>query len=338
MSFDLLTDLTFIWAMIIAFGVCLYVILDGFGLGVGILFGGILGEAERDQAMASIAPVWDGNETWLVLGGAGLLAAFPVAYNVLLPAFYIPLTVMLLALIFRGTAFEFRHGEEKRKRRWSGAFMAGSMVAAFCQGLVLGGFVTGVPVEDGQYAGGAFDWFNLFNFFTGLSVVAGYGLLGATWLIMKTEGELQAAARTMAKRLLLGVLAAMAIVSLWMPAQEAAVAARWFSLPNFYFLAPVPIVTGVAALGLWIAIGRGLAWQPFALAIALFLLGYLGLAISMWPYVIPREVTLWDAAAHPDSQSFLLYGAVVLIPIILGYTAYSYWVFRGKVRGDEGYH
>ena len=326
-----------IWSALIGTAVAMYVVLDGFDLGIGILFPFSKSEAERDQMMRSIAPFWDGNETWLVLGGAGLLVAFPVAYGVIMPAFYLPVIVMLLALIFRGVSFEFRLVSES-KTAWNFAFVAGSTLAAFSQGVILGSLIQGVRVENGAFAGGHFDWATPFAFLCGLALIAGYALLGATWLVMKTEGAVAERARGQAKICLLLVLAFMAAVSLWTPLSIPRIAERWFSLPNFYFLWPVPTITGLIAFGLWRAIEARRDVLPFVASIALFLLGYLGLVISSYPYLVPPSLTVWDTAAAPSSQIFMLIGTVFLLPIILGYIIFIYWIFRGKVREGESYH
>ena len=326
--------LPLIWAAIIGIAVAMYVILDGFDLGIGILFPFAKSDAERDRMLTSIAPFWDGNETWLVLGGGGLLAAFPKAYAVIMPALYLPVIVMLLALVFRGVTFEFRT-IARRKGRWDLVFTAGSTVAAFCQGVILGGLIQGIKVENGAFAGGAFDWATPFSAVCGLGVVAGYGLLGATWLMMKTDDP---AARTHAKVLLIGVLAFMAVVSLWTPLAIPRIFARWFSAPNILFLWPVPIVTALVAFAAWTWIEHAQGGRAFFAAVALFLLGYVGLVISTFPYLVPPALTVWDGAAAPAAQMFLLVGTLVLLPIILGYTGFIYWTFRGKVREGEGYH
>ncbi len=330
-------DLPLIWAGVIGVAVAMYVILDGFDLGVGILFPFAKSDRERDQMLTSIAPFWDGNETWLVLGGGGLLVAFPKAYAVIMPALYLPVIVMLLALVFRGVTFEFR-GIAHRKERWNVVFAAGSTLTAFCQGVILGGLIQGITVENGQFAGGAFDWATPFAALCGLGVVAGYALLGATWLVMKTEGELATQARAQGKVLLVAVLAFMAVVSLWTPLAFPRIFARWFSVPNILFLWPVPIVTLLVAFAAWKWLGRGPSARPFVAAIVLFFLGYLGLVISTFPYLVPPTLTIWDTAAAPASQLFMLIGTVILLPIILGYTAFIYWIFRGRVRAGESYH
>ena len=327
-----------IWAGVIGVAVALYVVLDGFDLGIGILFPFARNEAERDQMMNSVAPFWDGNETWLVLGGGGLWVAFPQAYAVIMPALYLPVIVMLLALVFRGVAFEFRWIAVTSKKYWNFAFVAGSELAAFAQGVILGGLIQGIRVENGQFAGGPFDWATPFALLCGLGVVAGYALLGATWLVMKTDGPVQASARQNAVTLLLVVLGFMALVSLWTPLTIPRIAERWFSLPNIFYLSPVPIVTALVAFAAWRALARGAEFLPFFCAIALFLLGFLGLAISCFPYLVPPALTVWQTAAVPASQIFTLVGTVVLLPIILGYYVFVYWLFRGKVRAGEGYH
>ncbi|MET0445846.1 MAG: cytochrome d ubiquinol oxidase subunit II [Pseudorhodoplanes sp.] len=326
-----------IWAALIGTAVAMYVILDGFDLGLGILFPFARNESQRDQMMRSIAPFWDGNETWLVLGGGGLWVAFPTAYAVIMPAMYLPVIVMLLGLIFRGVAFEFRLVSES-KYWWNKAFNIGSIVAAFCQGLILGGLIQGITVKDGQFAGGHFDWATPFALLCGAALVCGYALLGATWLIMKTEGEVAERARGQAKMLLLVVLGFMALVSLYTPYAFERIATRWFSLPNFYYLWPVPLVTALVALMLWRWIDRKHDALPFVACIALFLLGYLGLVISSYPYLVPPSLTVWDTAAAPSSQIFMLIGTVFLLPIILGYVIFIYWLFRGKVKEGESYH
>jgi cytochrome bd ubiquinol oxidase subunit II len=330
--------LPLIWAGLIGTAVVMYVVLDGFDLGVGILFPFARTERERDQMMNSVAPFWDGNETWLVLGGGGLWVAFPQAYAVIMPAFYLPVIVMLLALVFRGVAFEFRWVAVTSKPYWNFAFVGGSALAGFCQGVILGALIQGVKVENGAFAGGAFDWATPFTLLCGLGVVTGYALLGATWLVMKTDGTVAERNRAHGKWLLLAVLGFMAAVSLWTPLAVPRIADRWFSLPNFYYLWPVPLITALTALATWRWLEAGREVPPFLAAIALFLLGYLGLVISWFPYIVPPSLTIWDAAAAPSSQMFMLVGTVVLLPIILGYIVFVYWLFRGKVREGEGYH
>ena len=331
-------DLVPLWAAILALSVFMYVLLDGFDLGVGILARHAPDDSARDLMMNSVAPIWDGNETWLVMGGLALLSAFPLAFAILLPALYFPLLLMLLGLIFRGVAFEFRVMPGTRKRVWGHAFHWGSVVATFAQGVVLGNCVQGIPVEGRHFAGGSFDWIRPFPLLVGLGLIAGYGLLGACWLVLKTEGELQRWARRRARALLFGVLAFIAMVSVWTPLMQPRVLERWFSWPNIAWFSPVPVITAATAWWLWRSLERRRDLAPFLAAMGLFVLCYLGLAISIWPMVIPYSVSLWDAAASPGSHAFLALGTVFLLPIITMYTAWSYWVFRGKVRADTGYH
>lgn len=326
-----------IWAALIGTAVVMYVLLDGFDLGIGILFSSARSESERDQMTRSIAPYWDGNETWLVLGGAGLFVAFPKAYAVIMPAFYLPVIVMLLALVFRGVAFEFRTVSYS-KTVWNAAFAIGSTIAAFAQGVILGGLVQGVAVRDGAFSGGSFDWATPFALLCGLSLVAGYALLGATWLVIKTEGPIAERARGQARKLLLVVLVFMALVSLWTPLSQPRIAERWFTLPNFYFLWPVPLVTAFIAYLAWRWIETGREIPPFLATMALFLLGFLGLVISNFPYLVPPTLTIWETAAAPASQIFMLLGTLLLLPIVLMYVGFIYWLFRGKVREGESYH
>ncbi|GEK71857.1 MULTISPECIES: cytochrome d ubiquinol oxidase subunit II [Halomonas] len=329
-------DLTLIWAGIIGFGVIMYVLMDGFDLGVGILFPFAPDEDSRDVLMNSVAPIWDGNETWLVLGGAGLLAAFPVVYSVFLPALYIGVFLMLAGLIFRGIAFEFRFKSHRNRHWWNRAFSWGSTVAAFAQGAVVGAYIQGFPVEDFVYVGGALDWLTPFSVLTGIGLVAGYALLGATWLIMKSEGHTQAWAYRLAPRLLIAVLAVFAIISLWTPFVDDAVRERWFG--HLHLLWVFPALALLCAFWLWRSVQARREGQPFIATLGLFVFTYLGLVVSKWPVIVPPNYTLWDVASAPESQLFLLLGVLFVIPIVLAYTAWSYWVFRGKVRVGEGYH
>jgi cytochrome d ubiquinol oxidase subunit II len=330
-------DLTTVWAFIIAFAVFAYVVLDGFDLGIGILFPAITVGHGRNRAMNAIAPVWDGNETWLVMGGGGLLAAFPLAYSVILPATYPLIVAMLLGLIFRGVAFEFRWRDERHRPFWDFAFFGGSLAAALCQGMVLGAILQGIRVDGRAYAGSWWDWLTPYTLLTGLGVVAGYALLGSCWLIWKLEGEVQAKARRLAVRAAVATLALMAAVSLYNLTLLPEYRHRWLGTPEIYFASQVPLLTAIIAGLLFYGLARRWEWAPFLLALLLFLLGMAGVGVTMWPYVVPGALTIWDAAAPARSQWFMLIGAVITIPLILGYTGWAYWVFRGKV-GGEGYH
>lgn len=330
--------LPLVWAIILGIAVVAYVILDGFDLGLGILFPFAESEEQHDIMMNTVAPFWDGNETWLVMGGVGLLVAFPLAYSIIMPALYLPIIIMLLALVFRGVAFEYRWVAKPSHTVWDAAFAGGSIVATLMQGIVLGGILQGIPVENNAFAGGALDWLRPFPIFIGLALLAGYALLGATWLLVRTEGELADRSRAQAKVLLPVILIAMAVVSLWTPLATEHVAEVWFAWPNILYLSPVPLLTALAAFLCWRGLVTGKELSPFLWAIALFVLGFAGLAISNLPYLVPTSVTLWEAAAPPESQIFILVGTLILLPMILGYTIFNYWTFRGKVRAGEGYH
>jgi cytochrome bd ubiquinol oxidase subunit II len=332
-----LFDLTIVWAAIIVFAVAMYVVMDGFDLGIGILFTRFRVGAERNTAMNAIAPVWDGNETWLVLGGGGLMAAFPLAYAIILPALYAPMIAMLLGLVFRGVAFEFRWRDPNHRARWDAGFCIGSIIATFAQGVTLGALLQGIKISGRAYAGGYWDWITPFSVLTGVSLVIGYALLGACWLIWKTSGLLQAEARRFAKALAPGLLAAIGAVSIYTPFLNTKYYETWFTWPGICALAVMPIVVAAIGLLLYRRIGKGRDFLPFVLTLSLFGLSLLGLAISMWPDIIPTRLSIWDAAAPKSSQIFMLVGAGVLIPLILAYTSWAYWVFRGKVA-EEGYH
>jgi cytochrome bd ubiquinol oxidase subunit II len=332
-------DLPVIWAVIIAFGLMMYVVMDGFDLGIGILFPFISDRTDRDTMVNTVAPVWDGNETWLVLGGAALMGTFPLAYSVLLSALYLPLFFMLMGLILRGVAFEFRFkADEAHKPLWDKAFAFGSYLAALSQGIALGAFINGFNLTGTSYNGGSFDWLTPFSLFTGLGLILAYALLGSTWLIMKTEGELQDRFKSITRPIALAVLAAIIVVSLWTPAAHPAVAERWFSFPNIVFFSPVPALVLVTTIAIQRVIKKETHAAPFVLALFLLFLGYTGLAISLWPNIIPPSISIREAAAPPQSMGFALVGALFVIPFILGYTAMSYYVFRGKVKAGEGYH
>jgi len=333
----LAADLPVLFAAIVAFCVVVYVLADGFDLGVGILFLLAPREADRDLMMASIEPVWDGNETWLVMGGTLLLATFPAGYFVLLPAFYLPIMFMLFALIFRGVAFEFRLQATRFRRFWDHAFAAGSLVATLCQGLILGGLIGGVAMSDGRFSGGTFDFASLLGLLCGAGLVGGYALLGAGWLIWKTDGATQVFAREVAHSALLLTAAMMLLVSGWSAWSVPEVADRWFARPNILWLAPVPAVTALLLLTIRRRLWRGRDGETFVLGLGVFLLGFAGLVVSLWPYVVPRHVTIRDGIADPQTLAFAGTGVALIIPIVLAYQAHAYWVFRGKTRVGEGY-
>ncbi|MBN9041929.1 MAG: cytochrome d ubiquinol oxidase subunit II [Rhizobiales bacterium 62-47] len=333
-----LIDIPMIWAFIIAFAVFVYVVMDGFDLGLGMLFPLFPHKRDRDVMMNSVAPVWDGNETWLVLGGGGLFAAFPLAYAVLMPALYTPMIAMLIGLVFRGVAFEFRWRSQRERNRWDVAFAGGSLLAALAQGIALGAILQGVHVEGRAYAGGWWDWLTPFSVLTGIALVIGYALLGATWLVMKTTGDLREKAYHLSWWLLFAMLAAIGTVSLATPFLDVEYARRWFTWPNILFTAPVPIAVAAVTALLLRSLALRQDYRPFFLALALFALSYAGLGISMYPYIVPRSITIWQGAAPHNSQVFMLVGVAVLVPIILAYTAWAYWVFRGKVDPESGYH
>lgn len=338
LDFSSWLDLPLIWGFLIATAVFLYALLDGFDLGCGILFLFAPSDKCRDRIMNSIAPFWDGNETWLILGGGGMFAAFPVAYAILMPALYLPVIFMLLGLIFRGVAFEFRFkSSEEHRKIWDIAFYAGSLLAAFMQGVILGNFVQGIEVNGRSFAGGPLDWANGFSIVTGLSLIFGYALLGATWLIMKTEDITQSWARGIASYVLVYVGLAMAIVSISMPFIDKRIIELWFSLPNFFYLLPIPLFTALGFVLLWKDLKSSNEVRPFFLTIVLFFLSYLGIGISLYPWIVPFKFTIWEAAAVSTSQSLLLVGVIIFLPIILIYTAYSYYVFRGKTSHERMY-
>ncbi|HEX6859752.1 MAG TPA: cytochrome d ubiquinol oxidase subunit II [Caulobacteraceae bacterium] len=337
-------DLPLIWAGLIALAVLMYVLLDGFDLGLGILFPFARDPRHRDAMMHSIAPVWDGNETWLVLGGGGLLAAFPYAYSLIMPALYVPVILMLLALILRGVAFEFRlRGRHHGKRFWTAAFAGGSLVAAAAQGMILGGFIQGIAVEDGAFAGRTFDWLTPYSLLTAAGVVAGYALLGAGWLIVKAEGDLHDDARRWAWSSAIAVAVALAAVSLATLVVHPQVAERWgFSgwSVDFAVLGPLLAIPAVGLIGLALVVyglRSGSHRLPFAGAFVVFLSGYLGLGWSLYPDAVPYGIGFREAANADNALGLMLVGVAILLPVILGYTVWVYWVFRGKVSADASY-
>ena len=331
--------LPILWFGVIGFGVLMYVLLDGFVLGLGSLAPFAEDQHQLDHMMTTAAPIWDGNETWLVLGGAGLLAAFPKAYAIILSSLYLPVLLMLIALIFRGVAFEFRFKATRGKPAWGAAFALGSILAAFAQGVILGALVEGTPLNGGKYLHGTFGWFSPFSMLTGIALVFGYALLGSTWLILKTEGRMQLVARSLTRPLVMVVVAFMGLVSAWLPFLDSRIMSRWFDSGHFWWLAPIPLLALANAFALWRAVMReSRDAAPFVLTLCFFVLGFAGLVLGIWPNIVPPTMTIWDAASPPSSQGFVMAGLVVLLPAILGYTFWSYRVFSGKIAADVGYH
>jgi cytochrome d ubiquinol oxidase subunit II len=332
-------DLPLVWAIVILFGIMMYIMMDGFDLGIGILYPFFTHKTDRDVMMNTIAPIWDGNETWLVLGGAGLLAAFPLAYSVILSAFYMPIILMLLALILRGVAFEFRFKAHEHERHfWDKAFIVGSIAATLFQGLILGAYINGINVIEGKYAGGPLDWITPFSLFTAIGLVVTYALLGSTWLIMKTSGELQNKSYRLTRILAFILLAVTVGVSIWTPLLSKQIAERWFTLPNILWLSPIPILVTSFFYKLQKSLHDKANTSPFIYSLGMVFLGYFGLGVSIWPNIIPPNISIYAASSPPSSQSFALIGALIIIPLILVYTAWGYYVFRGKVSKDDHYH
>jgi cytochrome d ubiquinol oxidase subunit II len=330
-DFSAYINLPMVWGGLIATAIFLYVVLDGFDLGVGILFPFAPSDDCRSSMMNSVAPFWDGNETWLVLGGGGLFALFPLAYAILMPALYMPVILMLLGLIFRGVAFEFRFKAEGKGRKvWDNVFHVGSLMAVFFQGVILGAIIQGIKVDGRVFSGTSVDCLSAFSIMTGVALIFGYALLGATWLIMKTDGQTQSWARKSSAYVLIYVLLFIGLVSVWVPFVNEQIMTRWFSMPNMLYLAPIPLLTLVIALKLWQSLDTNREVQPFIFSVLLFLLSYVGLIISLWPWVVPYKISFAQAAAIPESQSLLLVGIIIMLPVVLGYTGYCYYVFRGK--------
>lgn len=334
-----MVDFSIIWFAIIVFGTLMYIVMDGFDLGIGLLLPFNKDPVERDMMVNTVAPVWDGNETWLVLGGAALYGAFPLAYSVLLDALSIPLTAMLIGLIFRGVAFEFRFkATEEHRPFWDKSFIAGSLLATFSQGVAVGAILNGFPVSGREYVGSSMSWLAPFPLFCGVGLVIAYALLGCTWLIMKTEHELHRKMSALATPLTFALLLVVGMISIWTPITHADIAQRWFSRPNLFWFMPVPLLVLLCSWGIVRAIKREAHYSPFLLTLALIFLGFSGLGISIWPNIIPPSITIWQAASPASSQAFMLVGGLLIIPVILGYTFWSYYVFRGKIKADEGYH
>lgn len=331
-------DLAFIWAGLIAFAVLTYVVLDGFDLGIGILFPFARSEHDRDMMMNSVAPVWDGNETWLVLGGGGLFAVFPLAYAVIMPALYMPITLMLLGLVFRGVSFEYRWRTTRGKGIWDMAFFGGSVIAALCQGIALGALVQGIEVTGRAYSGGWFDWLTPFSILTGIGVVVGYALLGATWLVLKTENDIHVQMRKASWWLGAATLVLIGVISIATPFQDPVYFERWFNLPGSLWTMSVPLLMMGLAWKFFTGLNDQKDLQPFLCALGFFVVSFIGIGVSFYPMMVPPSLTIWQVAAPDSSLAFALVGALVLVPLILAYTAYAYWVFRGKMDPSEGYH
>ncbi|BDR15859.1 cytochrome d ubiquinol oxidase subunit II [Vibrio sp. STUT-A11] len=332
-------DLSVIWFAIVVFATLMYIVMDGFDLGIGILMPFVKNDKQKDVMVNTVAPVWDGNETWIVLGGAALYGAFPLAYAVIIEALTIPLTLMLVALIFRGVAFEFRFKAlQNHQQFWDRSFMVGSIFTTFFQGVVVGSVIQGFEVENRLFVGGQLDWVAPFPIFCGFALIATYALLGSTWLIMKTEGELQQTMFRFTNKTLAAMVASLVIVSAWTPLAFPSIAQRWFSTPNLYYLIPVPVITALVCLKIIDSVKHHKERSPFIMALIIVILGFAGLGISIWPNIIPPHISIWDAAAPEISQSFMLFGAVMILPVILAYTFWSYYVFSGKVKEGEAYH
>ncbi|WP_109126050.1 cytochrome d ubiquinol oxidase subunit II [Dyella sp. C11] len=331
-------DLPTVWSVLIAAGIFLYVMLDGFDLGIGLLLPFFENASDQETMLSTVAPVWDGNETFLVLGGAALFAAFPVVYSTLLPANYLPLVLMLAGLIFRGAAFELRAKATGTRHLWGLAFIAGSVQASFCQGVVLGSLLQGITITEGRFTGGAFDWLSPFSVFCGLGLLVTYATLGCAWLILRTEGELQAKMYALMKPICAVLLITMLVISGWTVLAQPAVAARWFDGHNFVYFAPVPLLVLLSVFGIFRAVNRQRDRMPFALSLLLLFLGYSGLVISIWPNIVPPSLTIWQASSNHSSQLFALVGVLIILPIVLCYSFMQYRVFRGKVRDTrQGY-
>ncbi|MGB1297806.1 MAG: cytochrome d ubiquinol oxidase subunit II [Psychrobium sp.] len=332
-------DLSVIWFGIIIFATLMYIVMDGFDLGIGIIMPAIQDKRQRDTMVNSVAPFWDGNETWLVMGGAALLGAFPLAYTIILDALAIPLSIMVIALIFRGVAFEFRFKSlPSHVMFWDRAFIVGSIIATLCQGMVVGAVIDGFQVQDRRFSGGSMDWLTPFSLFCGVGLIAAYAFLGNTWLIMKTEGELQKRLYKMAPNVLFLLFVTVIIVSIWTAFGHELIAERWFSTPNIYYFLPVPFLTLLLFYLSKVAFTKQQSVRPFLYALGIVFLGFTGLGISIWPNIIPPSISIWEAAAPPQSQGFMLVGTLFIIPVILMYTFWNYYVFSGKVKESDSYH
>ncbi|GBD56918.1 cytochrome d ubiquinol oxidase subunit II [Gluconobacter wancherniae] len=340
-----MTDTAFwlpvVWAFLAATAIFIYVVLDGFDLGIGILFLKERDHDHRNVMVNTVAPVWDGNETWMIFGGASLYGVFPVAYGTILPALYLPILFMLLALILRGVSFEFRFKMKKESSQffWDSAFCGGSIVASFMQGIILGTLVQGIKVENNVFVGSSLDWCTPFALFCGLAVSVGYALLGSTWLMWRCETDLHDTMRKVSFGLAGLLLVMIGAVSIWTPMLHATYMQRWLDWPQVALVAPVPVAVIAATAFLFLGLRNPKSHiLPFICTLVLFFLCFSGLGINVWPYIVPPSITIWQASSPPDSQAFLLVGTMFLLPTILAYTIYSYYVFRGKVTADQHYH
>lgn len=331
-------EIALIWYGIIGLAVFIYVVLDGFDLGIGILFPFASNRAERDLMMNSIAPVWDGNETWLVLGGGGLFAVFPLAYSVTMPAFYAPVTIMLLGLVLRGVSFEYRFKTKKGKFLWDKAFFVGSLSATVMQGIMLGTLLQGIEMNGRAYSGGWFDWLTPFTLFCGLSTVCAYVLLGGCWLIMKLPEDIAERYYSVTKHWGLGLVLCISVVSVWLPFTNDIIFNRWFSLPNGVIYLVVPLAALLFVRQIFKALNECKGRRAYLFGVGLFLISFVGFAISTYPYIVPFTLTYAEAAAPASSLTFLLVGTCFLLPAIIGYSAYAYWVFRGRLNHEDRYH
>jgi len=323
-----------VFAAILVLGIGIYVSLDGMDLGIGIVYLLAPRERDRDLMISTVGPVWDGNETWLVLGAVILYAAFPAALHVLLPALYLPLVVMLLALVLRGIAFEFRPNAVRSKRAWDVIFALASLAATLCQGLVLGTYI-GVDFTPGRPTTFAFlSWFSVA---TAVGLVAGYALLGSAWLVWRLSGEPQAFARRLLRPCAIVVALFIVLVSVWTPLAHGDIATRWFSWPNIGFLAPIPVATVLVWVALWKTRDSRFDGLPYLLSVLLFWLGLIGLGVSVFPYAVPHRLTIWEAASRPGTLTVTGIGLAFWLPVVMSYLAFSYWTFRGKVRQVDAY-
>lgn len=327
-----------ICAVLIAFGILVYVCLDGFDLGVGILFPWAPTPQIKGVMFSSIAPVWDGNATWLIYTGGVLFAAFPLAYSILMPALYLPIMFMVAAFIFRGIAFEFRLKANNTRYIWDSAFAISSTIAAFLQGTMLGAIIQGFELQNGRYIGNSLDWLSSFSLISGMALVMGYALLGATWLIYKTHGQTYDWARTIIKPTMFIVAFFIAIISINTPLEHAYIRERWFTLPNFFYLMPIPFLSGLCFLGVMYGVAKKIDGLPFLSTIALYILCFIGLAVSLYPNIIMPDISIWDAAAHASSLELVFYTLIFSLPIVFGYTIFVYRIFRGKVDEDTHHY